>query len=71
MAAVLRLAEDLDRARDGAVEDVRVSARNGSLRLGAVGDRTGTLLARAVERNGRLFRDAFGTELKAARDGDE
>jgi exopolyphosphatase/guanosine-5'-triphosphate,3'-diphosphate pyrophosphatase len=69
MAAVLRLAEDLDRARDGAVHDVRVAARNGSLRLGALGEDTRTVLLRAIERNGRLFRLAFGKELKAAKNG--
>ena len=65
MAAVLRLAEDLDRARDGAVTSVGVKVKHGTVRLSAAGRDTSPLLERAVRRHGALFRDAFDQELQA------
>jgi exopolyphosphatase / guanosine-5'-triphosphate,3'-diphosphate pyrophosphatase len=63
-AAVLRVVEQLERARDGTVHDVRVAARNGRVELGLEADDDVTVARWAVLRQGgELFARAFGREL--------
>jgi exopolyphosphatase/guanosine-5'-triphosphate,3'-diphosphate pyrophosphatase len=64
IAVVLRLAGDLDRARDGAVTEVRTSSKDGIVRLAASGNDVGPLLEQAVRRHGDLFEDTFDKELR-------
>ena len=65
-AALLRLAEQLERSRDQAVRAAHVEVDDGrvDLRLEADGD---VAVARwAAERQGELFERAFGRELKVS-----
>jgi exopolyphosphatase/guanosine-5'-triphosphate,3'-diphosphate pyrophosphatase len=68
IAAVLALAEYLDRSRDGAIEVAGVQSDNGSLQLELeVARRGDDVLARwGVERQSDLFRRAFGRPLTLA-----
>ena len=64
LAAAVRIAEQLERSRDQAVHACEVEVSNGhvELRLHAVEDVT---IARwATERQGDVFRKAFGRDLK-------
>ena len=66
IAAAVRIAEQLERSRDQAVHACEVQVTNGhvDLRLHAVEDVT---IARwATERQGDVFRKAFGRELKVS-----
>jgi exopolyphosphatase/guanosine-5'-triphosphate,3'-diphosphate pyrophosphatase len=68
IAAVLALAEHLDRGRDGTIEVAGVHSDNGSLQLELeVGRRGDDVLARwGAERQSDLFRRAFGRSLTVA-----
>src|SRR3954447_2109400 len=63
MAAVLRLAEDLERSRDQLVRDARVSVQDGAVRLGLVADSDTRVARWAAGREGDLFSRAFGRSL--------
>jgi exopolyphosphatase/guanosine-5'-triphosphate,3'-diphosphate pyrophosphatase len=68
LAAVLALAEHLDRSRDGTIDVVGVRDHGGSLELELELARSGDeVLARwGAERQADLFRRAFGRELSVA-----
>jgi exopolyphosphatase/guanosine-5'-triphosphate,3'-diphosphate pyrophosphatase len=68
IAAVLALAEHLDRSRDGTIEVAGVHANNGSLLLELdIARRGDEVLARwGAERQSDLFRRAFGRSLTLA-----
>jgi exopolyphosphatase / guanosine-5'-triphosphate,3'-diphosphate pyrophosphatase len=62
-AAVLRVVEQLERARDGRVRDITVSAHDGTVEL-ALDSRSDLSFARwAAERQGPMFERAFGRRL--------
>ncbi|HUB75431.1 MAG TPA: hypothetical protein VL977_00165, partial [Solirubrobacteraceae bacterium] len=65
IAAVLALAEYLDRSRDGAIEVAGLHSSNGSLALELdVARRGDEVLARwGAERQSEMFRRAFGRSL--------
>jgi exopolyphosphatase/guanosine-5'-triphosphate,3'-diphosphate pyrophosphatase len=69
LAAVLALAEHLDRSRDGMIEVAGVRERDGSLELELKVGRSGDeVLARwGAERQSDLFKRAFGRALTVAR----
>lgn len=64
MTALLRLAEQIDRARDGAVQDLRLTVTGGRciMELVTQGDEQVPLWA--VERHRDLFVDAFGLPIE-------
>ena len=66
MAALLRLAEDLERSRDQLVRDAHVSLADGSVRLGLVTDSDARVARWAAGREGDLFARAFGRGLEVA-----
>jgi exopolyphosphatase/guanosine-5'-triphosphate,3'-diphosphate pyrophosphatase len=68
IAAVLALAEYLDRSRDGSIEVVGVNSNNGTLELELeVARRGDEVLARwGAERQSEMFRRAFGRALTLA-----
>jgi exopolyphosphatase/guanosine-5'-triphosphate,3'-diphosphate pyrophosphatase len=62
-AAVLRLAEQLERARDQTVVHAAVDVHDGSVELRLRSDADVTVSRWAAERQADLFRKAFGREL--------
>jgi exopolyphosphatase / guanosine-5'-triphosphate,3'-diphosphate pyrophosphatase len=67
MAALLRLAEDLERSRDQLVRETRVSLDDGRVRVGLVTEDGDAPVARwAAGREGELFERAFGRELEVS-----
>jgi exopolyphosphatase/guanosine-5'-triphosphate,3'-diphosphate pyrophosphatase len=63
-AALLRLAEQLDRARDQLVRDVRVNVRDGSVRLALKADGDASLALWSGGRQVDIFEKAFGKKLE-------
>jgi exopolyphosphatase/guanosine-5'-triphosphate,3'-diphosphate pyrophosphatase len=64
--ALLRLAEDLERARDQLVREVTLSGRDGRVELRLQGDGASALPRWAATRERELFERAFGRELVVA-----
>jgi exopolyphosphatase/guanosine-5'-triphosphate,3'-diphosphate pyrophosphatase len=62
-AAILRLAEQLERARDQAVRHAHVALRDGDVDLRLEADGDVTIARWAAERHRDLFRTAFGRRL--------
>jgi exopolyphosphatase/guanosine-5'-triphosphate,3'-diphosphate pyrophosphatase len=62
-AALLRLAEDLERSRDQLVSDASFSATNGEVELRLLGDDLTPVPVWAASRERELFTRAFGREL--------
>jgi exopolyphosphatase / guanosine-5'-triphosphate,3'-diphosphate pyrophosphatase len=65
-AALLRLAEDLERSRDQLVRQANLAAKNGSVRLMLVADGETAVPRWAAGREGELFQRAFGRRLDIA-----
>jgi len=65
-AALLRMAEQLERSRDQLVREARVAVDDGRLRLELVHDGDISVAAWAAERQRELFERAFGRELEIA-----
>ena len=63
-AALLRLAEQLERSRDQIVRRTRLHAENGAVRLELVGDGDVRLAQWAAERERDLFERTFDRELE-------
>jgi exopolyphosphatase/guanosine-5'-triphosphate,3'-diphosphate pyrophosphatase len=63
-AALLRLAEQLERSRDQLVREARVAAEDGRVRLELVHDGDVSVARWAAERQRELFERAFGRELE-------
>jgi exopolyphosphatase/guanosine-5'-triphosphate,3'-diphosphate pyrophosphatase len=63
-AAALRLAEQLERARDQAVKSTRVAVRDGTVDLTIESEEDVTVARWGAERQGDVFRRAFGKELR-------
>jgi exopolyphosphatase/guanosine-5'-triphosphate,3'-diphosphate pyrophosphatase len=66
MAALLRIAEDLERSRDQLVREAHVSLDDGRVRLGLVADSDPRVAIWAAGREGDLFERAFGRGLEVA-----
>ena len=64
MAALLRVAEQLERSRDQAVREARLSLRDGAAQLELVGDEDFAVARWAAERQVDLFERAFGYQLQ-------
>jgi exopolyphosphatase/guanosine-5'-triphosphate,3'-diphosphate pyrophosphatase len=62
-AAVLRLAEQLDRSRDGLVRDVRLRSHDGRIGLDLDTEGDASVARWGAERQADLFKRAFGREL--------
>lgn len=65
-AALLRLAEQLERSRDQAVHDARVSVHDGQVELSLEAEDDVSVARWAAERQAELFRRAFGKALTVA-----
>jgi exopolyphosphatase/guanosine-5'-triphosphate,3'-diphosphate pyrophosphatase len=65
-AALLRLAEDLERSRDQLVRQASLAAGNGGVRLKLVADGQTAVPRWAAGREGELFQRAFGRRLDIA-----
>ena len=66
MSALLRLAEHLDRGRDGAVRSAQLHDEGGTLELELAVDGDAALARWGAERQSDLFRKAFGRPLTVA-----
>jgi exopolyphosphatase / guanosine-5'-triphosphate,3'-diphosphate pyrophosphatase len=64
MAALLRLAEDLERSRDQLVREAHVALDDGRVRLALVSDSDARVARWAAGREGDLFERAFGRGLE-------
>ena len=67
-ATVLRLAEELERSRDQAVDRVRVELTDGRAHLRLQTHEDVTIARWAAQREGELFERAFGLELEVSED---
>ena len=67
LAGVIRLAEQLERSRDGAVRSVRVAAENGRVLLAAEAAGDPTVPLWAARRNAGLLSRAIGREVEVER----
>ena len=65
-AAVLRLAEQLERARDQEVKAAHIAVRDGSVDLTIEADEDVTIARWAAERTRDVFARAFGKELRVS-----
>jgi exopolyphosphatase/guanosine-5'-triphosphate,3'-diphosphate pyrophosphatase len=65
-AAILRLAEQFERARDQAVKTAHVAVDDGKVELTIEADEDVSLARWAAERTGDVFKSAFGRELKVS-----
>lgn len=65
LSALLRMAEFLDRARDGEVRDIRFQFEGDSARMELVARGEARLALWAVEQQKDIFRQAFGLDLNA------
>ncbi len=65
-AALLRLAEDLERSRDQLVRDTDIDLENGSVRLRLIAEGDPAVPRWAAGREGELFARAFHRELSVA-----
>jgi exopolyphosphatase/guanosine-5'-triphosphate,3'-diphosphate pyrophosphatase len=68
-AAVLRVAEQLERSRDQAVDEVRVAVQDGTARLLLDAHEDVTIARWAAERQADVFERAFGLALEVAATG--
>jgi exopolyphosphatase / guanosine-5'-triphosphate,3'-diphosphate pyrophosphatase len=66
LSALLRLAEHLDRGRDGAVVEARLRETDGRLELALAVEGDAALARWGAERQADLFRRAFGRQLTLA-----
>ncbi len=66
LCALLRLAEQLDRSRDGVVRDVVLHTGDGWAQMEALVRGDGQVALWAVENHRDIFRQAFGMELEVA-----
>ena len=66
IAAAVRIAEQLERSRDQAVHACDVEVANGHVDLRLHADEDVTIARWATERQGDVFRKAFGRELKVS-----
>ncbi len=68
LCAIIRLAEQLERSRDGAIRRVDVSSRNGTLTLtpDPDPDRDPTVPIWAARRNAGLLEQALGRDVEIA-----
>jgi exopolyphosphatase / guanosine-5'-triphosphate,3'-diphosphate pyrophosphatase len=66
LCAIIRLAEQLERSRDGAIREVRVAARDGTVELGAEVDpaRDPSVPIWAARREAALLADALGRTVE-------
>jgi exopolyphosphatase/guanosine-5'-triphosphate,3'-diphosphate pyrophosphatase len=64
MAALLRLAEQLDRSRDGVVQDVKLTTGGDYAQLELLTRGDGQVALWSVERHRDIFQQAFGLELE-------
>jgi exopolyphosphatase / guanosine-5'-triphosphate,3'-diphosphate pyrophosphatase len=66
LCGIIRLAEQLERSRDGAIRSVRVAARDGTVALAAEADpaRDPSVPIWAARRNADLLADAIGREVE-------
>ena len=67
-AAVLRLAEQLERSRDQAVDEVRVEIDNGRVELHLEAHEDVTIARWAAQRQTDVFKKAFGRDLEVSAD---
>ncbi len=67
-AAVLRLAEQLERSRDQAVDRVTVDVTNGTVNLRLEAHEDVAVARWATERQGDVFKKAFGRDLEVSED---
>jgi exopolyphosphatase/guanosine-5'-triphosphate,3'-diphosphate pyrophosphatase len=65
-AALLRVAEQLERARDQLVRDARVEVQDGAVRLALVGDGEVGLARWGAQGQAGVFAEAFGRRLEVA-----
>jgi exopolyphosphatase/guanosine-5'-triphosphate,3'-diphosphate pyrophosphatase len=65
-AALLRVAEQLERSRDQLVREARLTAADGAVHLALVSDGDTTVSRWAAERHADLFESAFGRRLEIA-----
>jgi exopolyphosphatase/guanosine-5'-triphosphate,3'-diphosphate pyrophosphatase len=65
-SALLRVAEQLERARDQTVHEARVEVEDGRVRLALVADEEVPVARWAAERQSDVFERAFGRELEIA-----
>jgi exopolyphosphatase / guanosine-5'-triphosphate,3'-diphosphate pyrophosphatase len=66
IAAMVRVAEQLERSRDQAVHGVTVAVQNGRVELGLQADEDVTVARWGAEKQADLFERAFGRELRVA-----
>jgi exopolyphosphatase / guanosine-5'-triphosphate,3'-diphosphate pyrophosphatase len=66
ITVMVRLAEQLERSRDQAVRKAKVEVRDGVVELKLRADEDVTIARWATERQGDVFRRAFGRELKVS-----
>ncbi len=64
LAALLRLAEQLDRSRDGVVQDIRLTTGRDYAQLELVTRGDGQVALWSVERHRDVFQQAFGLQLE-------
>jgi exopolyphosphatase/guanosine-5'-triphosphate,3'-diphosphate pyrophosphatase len=67
-AAVLRLAEQLERSRDQAVDEVRVEVQDGRVELRLQAHEDVAIARWAAQRQTDVFRKAFGRDLEVSAD---
>jgi exopolyphosphatase/guanosine-5'-triphosphate,3'-diphosphate pyrophosphatase len=63
-AALLRVAEQLERSRDQAVRETRVEVHDGAVRLGLIAEEDASVARWAAQRHSELFESAFGRRLE-------
>jgi exopolyphosphatase/guanosine-5'-triphosphate,3'-diphosphate pyrophosphatase len=66
LAAVLRVVEQLERARDQTVQHAHIGVADGTVELRLVATADVTVSRWAAQRQAELFRDVFGRELQVA-----
>jgi exopolyphosphatase/guanosine-5'-triphosphate,3'-diphosphate pyrophosphatase len=64
LAAILRVADALDREHRGAIQSVKVGRRDGTTLLRVKGEGSFTLEQWALEAKGGLFSRVFDTQLE-------
>lgn len=67
LAGIVRMAEQLERARDGSIRSIRVDAADGVVRLSAEAGGDPTVPLWAAKRNADLLERALGRELEVVR----
>jgi len=64
LAAILRIADALDKEHNGAIRSIDCRLQNGSLAIRAASRKSCKLEALGVMRNASMFRDHFGVDVK-------